>query len=29
MVADTMKEISKITGRDYKPFVYCGAKDAA
>ena len=22
MVADTMKEISKITGRDYKPFVY-------
>ena len=28
MVADTMKEISKITGRDYKPFVYYGAKDA-
>ena len=25
MVADTMKEISKITGRDYKPFVYYGA----
>ena len=23
-----MKEISKITGRDYKPFVYYGAKDA-
>ncbi|MDE5962598.1 MAG: 2-oxoacid:acceptor oxidoreductase family protein, partial [Alistipes sp.] len=28
MVADTMKEISKITGREYKPFVYYGAKDA-
>ncbi len=28
MVADTMKEISKITGRDYKPFCYYGAKDA-
>ena len=28
MVADTMKEISKITGRDYKPFVYYGAEDA-
>ncbi len=28
MVADAMKEISKITGRDYKPFVFYGAKDA-
>ena len=28
MVADTMREISKITGRDYKPFVYYGAEDA-
>ena len=28
MVADTMAEISKITGRDYKPFVYYGAADA-
>lgn len=28
MVADTMKEISAITGREYKPFVYYGAKDA-
>ena len=28
MVAETMREISKITGRDYKPFVYYGAKDA-
>ena len=28
MVADTMKEISKITGRAYKPFVYYGAEDA-
>ncbi len=28
MVADAMKEISKITGREYKPFVYYGAKDA-
>ena len=28
MVADTMKEISKITGRQYKPFVYYGAEDA-
>lgn len=28
MVAETMKEISKITGRDYKPFVYYGAQDA-
>ncbi len=27
-VADYMKEISKITGRDYKPFVYYGAPDA-
>ena len=28
MVAETMREISKITGREYKPFVYYGAKDA-
>lgn len=28
IVADYMKEISKITGRDYKPFNYYGAKDA-
>ena len=28
MVADAMKEISKITGREYKPFVYYGAADA-
>ncbi|MDE5815784.1 MAG: 2-oxoacid:acceptor oxidoreductase family protein, partial [Alistipes sp.] len=28
MVADAMKEISRITGREYKPFVYYGAKDA-
>ena len=28
MVADTMAEISKITGREYKPFVYYGAPDA-
>lgn len=28
MVADTMKQISKITGREYKPFNYYGAKDA-
>jgi pyruvate-ferredoxin/flavodoxin oxidoreductase len=28
IVADYMKEISKITGRDYKPFTYYGAKDA-
>ena len=28
MVAETMQEISKITGREYKPFVYYGAKDA-
>jgi pyruvate-ferredoxin/flavodoxin oxidoreductase len=27
-VADYMKEISKITGRDYKPFNYYGAPDA-
>lgn len=28
MVANYMDEISKITGREYKPFVYYGAKDA-
>ncbi len=28
MVADAMQEISKITGREYKPFVYYGAADA-
>ena len=28
IVADYMKEISKITGRDYKPFNYYGAADA-
>ncbi|MEG1842535.1 MAG: pyruvate:ferredoxin (flavodoxin) oxidoreductase [Alistipes sp.] len=28
MVAQTMNQISKITGRDYKPFTYYGAKDA-
>ena len=28
MVAETMAEISKITGREYKPFVYYGAADA-
>ena len=28
IVADYMKEISKITGRDYKPFNYYGAEDA-
>jgi len=28
IVADYMKEISKITGREYKPFTYYGAKDA-
>ncbi len=28
MVAETMKEISKITGRTYKPFTYYGAPDA-
>ena len=28
MVADTMREISKITGRDYKPFVYYGHPEA-
>ena len=28
MVAETMVEISKITGREYKPFVYYGAADA-
>lgn len=28
MVADYMKEISKLTGREYKPFNYYGAEDA-
>ncbi len=28
IVNDYMKEISKVTGRDYKPFTYYGAKDA-
>ena len=28
MVAETMAEISKITGRTYKPFMYYGAPDA-
>lgn len=28
MVADTMKSISEITGREYKPFTYYGAPDA-
>ncbi|MBZ7976141.1 pyruvate:ferredoxin (flavodoxin) oxidoreductase [Campylobacter sp. RM12637] len=28
VVADYMKEISKVTGRTYKPFVYYGAADA-
>ena len=28
MVAETMEEISKITGRTYKPFTYYGAEDA-
>ena len=28
MVAETMREISKITGRDYKPFVYYGDPEA-
>ena len=28
MVADTMREISKITGREYKPFVYYGDPEA-
>ncbi|MDX2415436.1 MAG: 2-oxoacid:acceptor oxidoreductase family protein, partial [Bacteroidales bacterium] len=28
IVADYMEEISKITGRDYKPFTYFGAPDA-
>ncbi len=28
MVAEAMREISKITGRDYKPFTYYGAADA-
>ena len=28
IVADYMKEVSKITGRDYQPFTYYGAPDA-
>ena len=28
MVADAMKQISQITGREYKPFTYYGAADA-
>ncbi len=28
IVAEYMEEISKITGREYKPFTYYGAKDA-
>lgn len=28
IVADYMKEVSKITGRTYKPFTYYGAEDA-
>ncbi|MBR3933319.1 MAG: pyruvate:ferredoxin (flavodoxin) oxidoreductase [Clostridia bacterium] len=28
IVADYMKEISKVTGRDYAPFTYYGAQDA-
>ena len=28
IVADYMKEVSRITGREYKPFSYYGAKDA-
>ena len=28
MVAETMREVSKITGREYRPFVYYGAADA-
>ena len=28
IVANYMAEISKVTGRDYKPFTYYGAKDA-
>ena len=28
MVAEAMKQISEITGRDYKPFTYYGAEDA-
>ncbi|MHB9129049.1 MAG: pyruvate:ferredoxin (flavodoxin) oxidoreductase [Candidatus Humimicrobiaceae bacterium] len=28
IVADYMAQISKLTGKDYKPFVYYGAKDA-
>jgi len=28
VVADYMKQISKVTGREYKPFDYYGAKDA-
>jgi len=28
IVADYMKQISDLTGREYKPFQYCGAPDA-
>ncbi|MRT91899.1 pyruvate:ferredoxin (flavodoxin) oxidoreductase [Ancylomarina sp. 16SWW S1-10-2] len=28
IVADYMKEMTKITGRDYKPFMYYGSEDA-
>ena len=28
MVAEAMREISKITGREFMPFVYYGAADA-
>ena len=28
IVADYMKEITKLTGREYKPFTYYGAPDA-
>ena len=28
MVSDAMKQISQITGREYKPFTYYGAPDA-
>ena len=28
IVADYMSQLSKLTGRDYKPFVYYGPKDA-
>jgi pyruvate-ferredoxin/flavodoxin oxidoreductase len=28
VVADYMKEITALTGREYQPFTYCGAEDA-